>query len=433
MVAGKQRHTFISYSRINKAFALKLAKELKAAGFPVWLDQLDIPAGSRWDDEIEKALRDCGIFLTILTPASIASENAKDEIGYAIDHGKRILPVLLEECDIPLRLRRFQYVDFTSMNYDQGVATAKDLLSRLIKEESIPVQKRTPQTKERPTRPAINISEQSKPGYKKIVPTEPVKNDSGRAAAKPWVIYAGIAVILLLALIGGAGFLGGMFSGTSPTSTFAPTPSSTPTSAPASTILADTPTSEAQIFYVEEFEDANLDSWEFLKQSGKSESEFDYAASDGKLVVRINPEQDEPSAQLINTAVDYGDVQLEVVVKNNGNNANGVSLICRYNERGWFEFMISNDQTYAIFVRAADGEILQGGSAGSPDIRIGQSENTYTASCKGNELSLHINGKSVRSLVTNHNFAEGKIGIGFSAPRNLPVDLEFESLKISQP
>jgi hypothetical protein len=60
MASEKKRHTFISYSRINKEFAVKLAKELKAAGFPIWLDLLDIPAGSRWDDEIEKALSECG-------------------------------------------------------------------------------------------------------------------------------------------------------------------------------------------------------------------------------------------------------------------------------------------------------------------------------------------------------------------------------------
>jgi hypothetical protein len=101
MATESQRSTFISYSRINEVFALELAKELKSAGYLVWLDQLDIPTGARWDDEIEKALNECSIFLAILTPAFIESENAKDEIGYAIDHGKRILPVLLEECEIP--------------------------------------------------------------------------------------------------------------------------------------------------------------------------------------------------------------------------------------------------------------------------------------------------------------------------------------------
>ena len=74
----KQRKTFLSYSRANKDFAIRLARELKSEGFSVWLDQLDIPAGARWDREVEKALKECEIFMIILTPASINSENVKD-------------------------------------------------------------------------------------------------------------------------------------------------------------------------------------------------------------------------------------------------------------------------------------------------------------------------------------------------------------------
>ena len=132
MSSEKQRRTFLSYSRINESFALKLAKELKAANFPVFFDQLDIPTGARWDTELEKALDECEVFMVILTPSSINSENVKDEIGYAIDHGKRILPVLLEESKIPLRLRRFQYVDFTTKSFDDGIESAKYLLRNLI-------------------------------------------------------------------------------------------------------------------------------------------------------------------------------------------------------------------------------------------------------------------------------------------------------------
>lgn len=126
-----QERIFISYSRVNKDFAVDLAKELKSSGFSVWLDVMDISTGARWDDEVEKALATCGIFMVILTPTSVASENVKDEIGYAIDHGKRIVPVLLESSAIPLRLRRFQYVDFTSKSYEDGVESAKQLLASL--------------------------------------------------------------------------------------------------------------------------------------------------------------------------------------------------------------------------------------------------------------------------------------------------------------
>ncbi len=128
MPAEKQRLTFISYSRADKDFALELAGELRSSGFRIWLDQLDIPTGSRWDDEVEKALLECDIFMVILTPHSIASNNVKDEIGYAIDSNKRIMPVLLENAVLPFRLRRFQYVDFTSKSYEEGIEAAKQLL-----------------------------------------------------------------------------------------------------------------------------------------------------------------------------------------------------------------------------------------------------------------------------------------------------------------
>lgn len=145
MNTSNRRETFISYSRKDKEFALKLARELKSAGYLVWLDQLDIPTGARWDDEVEKALRECDIFLIILTPASVSSENVKDEMGYAIDHRKRIMPILLEECLIPLRLRRFQYINFTDIEFGVGIKSVKHLLDSLLNESSIPTVKISPE------------------------------------------------------------------------------------------------------------------------------------------------------------------------------------------------------------------------------------------------------------------------------------------------
>jgi TIR domain/Ig-like domain from next to BRCA1 gene len=121
--------TFISYSRTDSEFAIRFARDLKNAGFGVWLDQLDIPKGSRWDDEVERALEAASTFIIVLSPESIESQNVKDEIGYAIDDGKYILPILLKSCKIPFRLRRFQFVDFADRPYDEGLAEIKHLLS----------------------------------------------------------------------------------------------------------------------------------------------------------------------------------------------------------------------------------------------------------------------------------------------------------------
>lgn len=110
---------FFSYSRVDSPFALKLAKDLREAGADIWIDQLDIPAGSHWDAAVEKALNTAAYVLVILTPASTASTNVMDEVSFALESGKKIIPVLLEDCLPPFRLRRLQRIDFTT-DYDNG-------------------------------------------------------------------------------------------------------------------------------------------------------------------------------------------------------------------------------------------------------------------------------------------------------------------------
>jgi hypothetical protein len=264
---------------------------LKAAGFPIWLDQLDIPAGARWDDEIEKALRECGIFMTILTPASIESENAKDEIGYAIDHGKRILPVLLEDCEVPLRLRRFQYVDFTSMNYDQGVRAAKELLDRLMKEKWEPRSGKAVQRKEPPTQPAILVQPEHNT---KIAPPESSISPENPRTLRPAVLYAGVALVAILVVAAVFGLLrGGLFSA-QPTPTTVPIQNSEPVSLASPTVVPNTSTPEPGGYYLEEF-DGTLDTWTFIKKRGQEE-EFQYSIQNGALAVEIRPQQEDGSS-----------------------------------------------------------------------------------------------------------------------------------------
>ena len=110
---------FFSYSRSDSPFALTLAKDLREAGADIWIDQLDIPAGTHWDAAVEKALNSAAYVLVILSNASTASTNVMDEVSFALESGKKIIPVLLEDCLAPFRLRRLQRIDFTA-DYTTG-------------------------------------------------------------------------------------------------------------------------------------------------------------------------------------------------------------------------------------------------------------------------------------------------------------------------
>ena len=111
---------FFSYSRHDAAFALRLARDIREAGVDIWIDQLDIPAGAHWDIAVEEALTNAACVLVILSPSSSASGNVQDEISFALYEGKKFLPVLLEDCEVPFRLRRLKRIDF-SKNYKEGL------------------------------------------------------------------------------------------------------------------------------------------------------------------------------------------------------------------------------------------------------------------------------------------------------------------------
>jgi CheY-like chemotaxis protein len=93
---------------------------LRAGGAELWIDQLDISPGQHWDNAIETALKNCPAFLVILSPRSVGSRNVLDEVHYALEEGKKILPVMYESCELPFRLRRLQYIDFTR-NYEASL------------------------------------------------------------------------------------------------------------------------------------------------------------------------------------------------------------------------------------------------------------------------------------------------------------------------
>jgi hypothetical protein len=119
---------FISYSHKDTGFASKVTKNLENEGYDIWLDRMDIQTGSRWDDEVVRGLNASQIFMVLLSNTSVASQNVKDEISYAIDHNKSIVPLLLEHCEIPFRLRRVQYVDFTSRSFNEGLQIVLNIL-----------------------------------------------------------------------------------------------------------------------------------------------------------------------------------------------------------------------------------------------------------------------------------------------------------------
>src|SRR5258706_14459423 len=118
-MSGDIPKVFFSYAREDAGFVLRLANDLRSSGIDLWIDQLDITPGERWDSAVESALKNAPCLLVVLSPASVGSQNVMDEVAYALENNKRVVPVLHARCVVPFRLQRLQYTDFT-LEYDNG-------------------------------------------------------------------------------------------------------------------------------------------------------------------------------------------------------------------------------------------------------------------------------------------------------------------------
>src|SRR5262245_55574275 len=106
---------FLCHSSDDKVPVRDLYRRLTEDGFDPWLDEEDLLPGQEWEDEIPNAVQQSDIVLVCLSPRSITKKGyVQKEIRFALDiadeqpHGTIfIIPLKLEDCDVPERLLRW--------------------------------------------------------------------------------------------------------------------------------------------------------------------------------------------------------------------------------------------------------------------------------------------------------------------------------------
>ncbi len=123
----KQTRVFISYSRKDIDFTRRLADTLSITGYTPDYDQASydssyvatgISAEDEWWQRIQDMITVADIMLFVVSPSSSESEVCNEEIAFARNLGKRIIPVLRHQIDFtkaPPRLSALNIkLDFTS-------------------------------------------------------------------------------------------------------------------------------------------------------------------------------------------------------------------------------------------------------------------------------------------------------------------------------
>jgi len=87
-----------------------------------------IQAGTNWMQEIERELSAADFVAFFISPNSVGSGWAKQELQIALhrqvsgEGGAVILPVILADADVPPLLRQYQWIDLRGGDVDRGVS-----------------------------------------------------------------------------------------------------------------------------------------------------------------------------------------------------------------------------------------------------------------------------------------------------------------------
>lgn len=125
---------FLSYARTDADIVRRVADGLTAAGVRVWLDEANLKAGTNWMQEIERELSATDFVAFFISPTSVNNGWAKQELQVALhrqvsgEGGAVILPVILEDADVPPLLRQFQWVDMRGGNIEKGIGQLVDAI-----------------------------------------------------------------------------------------------------------------------------------------------------------------------------------------------------------------------------------------------------------------------------------------------------------------
>jgi len=102
---------FLSHASEDKErFVLDFARQLRENGVDVWLDQWEMKPGDSLVDKIfEEGLKEASAVIIVLSTTSVQKSWVREELNASvvnrISRGTKLIPVVIDECDVPESLR----------------------------------------------------------------------------------------------------------------------------------------------------------------------------------------------------------------------------------------------------------------------------------------------------------------------------------------
>ena len=210
------------------------------------------------------------------------------------------------------------------------------------------------------------------------------------------------------------------------------------TEAPPTEAPVVAPPTEAPVvskFFTEEFDQDPGSDWAIDILGPGADAHKDTVKvdfSDGTMRVEL-PEKD-LYYYYTYSGFSYDNVRIDLRADNRGVNSNNISLTCRVSDEGWYEWSVGSDGLWYLY--AVTDKYNDIASGGTTFLKLGKEVNEFTMICNDKKISMFVNGQEIKqSPVTDNKFVlrEGSVGFNISSISKVPVIVEVQWFKISEP
>lgn len=171
-MTSRPLRVFLCHSSADKPAVRELYQKLRAEPWlEPWLDEEELFPGMDWNLEIEKAVESADAIIVCLSKGSITKEGyVQRELRIVLDFADYkpegtlyLMPVRLEDCEPPRRLRPWQYADYFEGSRERGLQRLLISLKRRADSLGLNVEAPAVKQKEKPVDLKKAVIEKPKP------------------------------------------------------------------------------------------------------------------------------------------------------------------------------------------------------------------------------------------------------------------------------
>lgn len=198
---GNKPYIFISYAHKDSHVVFPILEELDRRGYRIWYDD-GIAPGSEWPENIAQHLSGCSLTMAFVSPNSIASDNCRREVTFALSKRKPFLGIILEPTEMSLGMEMqlsaqqciMKYTYDSDAAFYQKVCSCSDMECCWEKPSAPSAAVPQPAPKPAP-QPAPKVAPAPKPEK------APISFDQFFKANKKWIIPTGCGILALVAIL----------------------------------------------------------------------------------------------------------------------------------------------------------------------------------------------------------------------------------------